>query len=174
MKKLIGIAVVIALLSFVACAEASVGYRKDGAYQGAVADINIDGFAEQDGRVLTIFANGARSGVTAVVTGKVTDMTGDDFLSYGVIQFADHGTGVISRSIALADGEPGQILTVMLTASTGTFTLYITDDQVASGYMTKTGWDDIALGTALDSVTLLYLDDVVGWIIIGGNGHTVT
>ena len=176
MKKLIGLAVVIALLSFVACADAAVGYRKDGVYQGAVADINIDGFAEQDGRVMTIFANGARSGVTAVVTGKVTDMTGDDFLNYGVIQFADHGTGVISRSIALADGVPGQILTIMLTASTGTFTLYITDDGIASTVftMTKTGWDDIALGTALDSVTLLYVDDTVGWIIIGGNGHTVT
>ena len=174
MKKLIGLAVVVALLSFVACADASVGYRKDGVYQGAVADINIDGFAEQDGRVMTIFANGARSGVTDVVTGKVTNMTGDDFLSYGVISFDDHGSGIISRQIALADGEPGQILTVQLDASTGTFTLYITDDGVASGYMTKTGWDDVALGTALDSVTFLYVDDTVGWIIIGGYGHIVT
>ena len=173
MKKLIGLAVVVALLSFVACAEASVGYRKDGAYQGAVADLNIDGFAEQDGRVLTVFANGHRSGVTPVVTGKVTDID-SGMLAFGLIQFADHGTGVISRQISIADGEPGQMVTVTMTADTGTFTLYITDDGVGSGVVTKTAWDDIAFDTALDGITLLYVDDTVGWIIVGNNGCTIT
>lgn len=173
MKRLIGLAVVIALLSFVACADASVGYRKDGTYQGAVADINIDGFAEQDGRVLTVFANGHRSGVTDVCTQAVTDI-GESVLAFGVIQYDDHGTGVTSRSIAIADGTPGQMVTITLEAFTGTFTLYITDDQVASGTVTKTGWDDIAFNAALDSVTLLYVDDTVGWVVVGGNSVTIT
>lgn len=173
MKKLIGLAVIVALLSFVACADASVGYRKDGEYQGAVADVNIDGFASSDGRVLTIFSNGHRSGVTAPVTAKVTDIDAG-MLAFGVINFADHGTGVISRQISIADGTPGQMVTIMLEADTGTFTLYLTDDGVASGVVTKTGWDDIAFNDALDSVTLLYVDDVVGWIIVGNNGVVVT
>jgi hypothetical protein len=129
-----------------------------------------------DGSTASILANGHKEGVTAVVTGKVTNISGTDFLSYGVIEFADHGTGVISRQIALANGTPGQMVTIMLKASTGTFTLYITDDGVAPGVftMTKTGWDDIAFDAALDCVTLLYVDDQIGWILVGGNSVTVT
>ena len=90
MKKLIGLAVIIALLSFVACADASVGYQKDGEQQGAVADINIDGFSEQSGRVLTIFSNGHRSGVTANVSSESNLLAAA--LAYGLIVKSTVGT----------------------------------------------------------------------------------
>lgn len=175
MKKLFCAVIVIALLLSSTVAFASVGYKKDGEPQGNAISIDVKkGCSEFDGSTVSIFTNGYKGGVTDVVTAKVTDITGDDFLSYGVINFADHGTGVTSRSIALADGTPGQMVTIILTADTGTFTLYITDDQVADGYMTKTGWDDLAFGDALDTVTLLYLDDTTGWIIVGNSGVVVT
>ena len=172
MKKLIVLALVM-LLS--APCFGSVGVQKDGVHSGTATDINISrGNSSFNGSTLTIFGSGYSGGVTAPVTAKVTNISGTDFLSYGVINFADHGTGVTSRSIAIANGTPGQMLTVTLAAFTGTFTLYITDDEVASTYMTKTGWDDIAFNAALDSVTLLYVDDTVGWIVIGGNSVTIT
>lgn len=175
MKKLFFAVIVIALLLSCSVSFASVGFKKDGENQGNAASIEVNGgLTEFDGNTVTIYSSGYKGGVTDVVTGKVTDIAGDDFLSYGVINFADHGTGVTSRSVAIANGEPGQMVTIILTACTGTFTLYITDDQVADGYMTKTGWDDIALNAALDSVTLLYIDDVSGWIIVGQNSVTVT
>jgi hypothetical protein len=31
-----------------------------------------------------------------------------------------------------------------------------------------------AFDAALDSVTLLYVDDTVGWIVVGGNSVTIT
>jgi len=169
MKKLIGLAVIVALLSFVACADASVGYRKDDVYQGAVADINIDGFASQDGRVLTIFSNGHRSGVTTHVSGE-SNLT-SAALAYGVINRTALDN-TVKYLVTLADGVPGQMLTLILSGVTSG-TWVITDDGVNTA-ITKTGWDDIALGTALDSVTLLYVDDTVGWIIVGQNGATVT
>jgi len=173
MKKLIGFAVILALLSFVACADASVGYRKDGEYQGAVADINIDGFAEADGRVLTIFSNGHRSGVTTNVS-QESHLT-SAALAYGVINRTALNNSV-DYKVTIANGEPGQMVTIVFTGLTsGTYT--ITDDGVAgaSGSVyKKTGWDDIQFNAALDSVTLLYVDDTVGWIIVGQNSVTIT
>ena len=49
-----------------------------------------------------------------------------------------------------------------------------TTTDVAGGIVTKTGWDDIAFNAALDSVTLLYVDDSIGWIVVGTNSVTIT
>ncbi len=116
---------------------------------------------------------GNKEGVTVNVSGE-SNLT-SAALSYAVIQLADTGAldGADCRYISLADGVPGQMLTIQLLAATAG-TLYITDDQVAAGVMTKTGWDDIAFNAALDSVTLLYVDDTIGWIIVGGNSVTIT
>ena len=173
MKKLIGLAIVIALLSFVACADAAVGYRKDGEYQGAVADINVDGFASSDGRVLTIFSNGHRSGVTTNVS-QESNLT-DAALAYGFIYRSSLNNSV-AYLVTLANGTPGQMLTIQMgTLTSGTYV--ITDDGVAgasgSVYL-KTGWDDITFDTTGDSITLLYLDDTNGWIIVANSGCTIT
>ena len=175
MRKIIRLAVVIALLSFAGSAFGAVAIDDINGYVGEATNITFDGQEVSfDGSKVTVLASGHKEGVTDVVTGSVTDLYGTRFLSYGVIHLEDHGTGVIDRSIAIGDGTPGQMITILLKASTGTFTLYITDDQVAPGVVTKTGWDDIALGTALDQVTLLYVDDTIGWIVIGQYGAVVT
>lgn len=178
MNKLIAFALVMLLAAAPCFGSVAVkdSNQVDGEqYVGEATAIVVEGQEVSfDGSKVTILANGHKEGVTDVVTGKVTNITGTDFLGYGVITFDDHGTGVSSRYVALGDGTPGQMLTIILEACTGTFTLYISDDQVASGYTTKTGWDDIAMNAALDSVTLLYVDDTIGWIVIGGNSVTIT
>lgn len=178
MKKLIAFALVMLLAAAPVFGSVSISdsNETDGEqYVGEATSITIEGQdVSFDGSKVTILASGHKEGVTDVVTAKVTNITGANFLSYGVITLDDHGTGVTSRSISIGNGTPGQMVTIILEACTGTFTLYITDDEVASGSVTKTGWDDIAFNAALDSVTLLYVDDTIGWIVVGGNSVTIT
>jgi hypothetical protein len=188
MKRLIAVVTLAMLLAAAPCfgsVAISDKNETDGEqYVGEATNITIEGQEVTfDGSKVTVLANGHKQGVTAPVTGKVTNINGTYFLSYGVINLGDIGNlgpgggpgSGTSRSIALGNGTPGQMLTITLAAATGG-TLYITNDQVSPAVftMTKTGWDDIAMNAALDCVTLLYVDDTYGWIIIGGNSITVT
>jgi len=75
-------------------------------------------------------------------------------------------TGGDAEALTLANGKPGQILVINLTTDgggTGTLTP-----------ATCTGFSTIAFDEAFDQATLLYVDDTVGWIILGlfGTGST--
>jgi len=167
MKKLICFALIALLLSF-AVAEASVGYKKDGEPSGNATSVNIEsGYSSFDGSTLTIFTNGYADGVTTNVSTE-SNLT-SAALAYGVVELVIGS----SKSISLANGTPGQMLTFIVTVAGGG-TLTITDDQVASGTMTKTGWDDLAFNAVNDSITLLYYNDTIGWILQGAcNSVTV-
>lgn len=68
-------------------------------------------------------------------------------------------TGVGAEALTLANGKPGQILTINLkTDGGGTGTLTPA---------TSTWWSTIAFADAGDQVTLMYVDDTLGWIILG-------
>ena len=169
MKKLIVIALVLLLA---APCFGAVGIQKDGVHAGTATDINISrGSSSFDGSTVTIFGSGMRGGVTAN-TSNASNLT-SAALDYGVIT----KTGLAYTNdykVNLAAGVPGQVITIILTAvASGSYV--ITDDGVAASLSaTKTGWDDITMNAALDSVTLLYVDDVTGWIVIGTNSVTVT
>jgi hypothetical protein len=71
-------------------------------------------------------------------------------------------TGADAEALTLANGYPGQILIINLTTDgggTGTLTP-----------ATATGFSTIAFADALDQAVLLYVDDIIGWIIIGASG----
>jgi len=71
-------------------------------------------------------------------------------------------TGADAEALTLANGENGQILTIDLdTDGNGTGTLTPA---------TCTGFSTIVFADAGDNATLLYVDDVVGWIIMGAAG----
>jgi len=66
-------------------------------------------------------------------------------------------TGADAEALTLADGTPGQTLTVVLVVDgggTGTLTP-----------ATATGWATIVFADAGDAATLRYVDDTAGWII---------
>lgn len=188
MKRFIGLAVCIALLSFGCSAFASVAVKNEfeevvpPAYVGEATALNIKGQEVSfDGSTVTILANGHKDGVTLCVSDKTqcSNLT-SGFLAYGVIRLNDIGAlgefgGTDARYVALANGTAGQMLTITIVTDSGG-TLYITDDKISASVftMTNTGWDDLAFDSALDSVTLLYVDDVYGWILIGQNSVTVT
>ena len=174
MRKLIGIAVVVALLSFVGSAFGAVAVNDTHddvqAYVGEATNINFEGQdVSFDGSKVTVLANGHKDGVTTNVSTESNLLAAA--LNYGVINISAGS----AKSIALANGTPGQMVTITMSVYDGK-TVTITNDQVSPAVftMTKTGWDDIAFDSVLDTVTLLFYNDTVGWVIIGSNAVTVT
>ena len=73
-------------------------------------------------------------------------------------------TGNDAEALTIADGEPGQISVINLTTDGGG------DGTLTPA--TSTGWATIVFADAGDQVTLLYVDDTIGWIILGCFGLT--
>lgn len=65
------------------------------------------------------------------------------------------------EALTLANGVPGQVLTVSLVTDGGDGTLTPA---------TCTGFATIVFADAKDTVTLLYVDDTIGWILVGYYG----
>ena len=71
-------------------------------------------------------------------------------------------TGGDAEALSLADGVPGQIITIVLeTDGDGAGTLTPT---------TKSGFVSIVFADAGDTASLLYVNDTVGWVILGTAG----
>jgi hypothetical protein len=67
-----------------------------------------------------------------------------------------------AEALTLANGVSGQVLTISLvTDGGGDGTLTPT---------TKTGFSTIVFADAKDTATLLYVDDTIGWILVGYYG----
>ena len=65
------------------------------------------------------------------------------------------------ENLTLANGKPGQVLQIILVAANGAGTLVPA---------TKTGFISIVLADIGDKATLYYVNDTVGWIILGLSG----
>lgn len=71
-------------------------------------------------------------------------------------------TGGDAEALTLANGTPGQVITITLTVDGG-----------GSGTLTpatKTGFATIVFADAGDSAALRYVDDTVGWVLLGTAG----
>lgn len=68
-----------------------------------------------------------------------------------------------AESLTLANGAPGQILTITLVVDGG-------DGTITPA--TKTGFATIVLADAKDSVSLRFIDNTVGWVLLGTAGVT--
>ena len=66
-----------------------------------------------------------------------------------------------AEALTLANGKPGQVLQIILVADGGDGTLTPA---------TKTGFATIVFADAGDKATLYYVNDTVGWIILGLSG----
>lgn len=73
-------------------------------------------------------------------------------------------TGGDAEALTLANGLPGQMCVINLTTDGGG------DGTLTPA--TGTGWATIVLADAGDQCILLYIDDTVGWIILGISGKT--
>lgn len=66
-----------------------------------------------------------------------------------------------AEALTLANGFPGQIITISLVTDGGDGTLTPA---------TRTGFSTIVFADAKDTATLMYVDDTVGWIMLGYYG----
>ena len=73
-------------------------------------------------------------------------------------------TGADAEALTLADGEPNQILVINLVTDGG-------GDGTLTP-VTKTGWLTIVFADAGDQAVLMYVDDSIGWIILGLSGKS--
>jgi hypothetical protein len=69
-----------------------------------------------------------------------------------------------AEALTLANGLPGQVLVINLTTDGG-------GDGTLTP-VTATGWATIVFADAGDQVTLMYVDDTIGWVILGCFGLT--
>lgn len=66
-----------------------------------------------------------------------------------------------AEALTLANGVPGQLITIVLAADGGDGTLTPA---------TCTGFATIVFADVKDNATLEYVDDTVGWVIVGAAG----
>lgn len=76
--------------------------------------------------------------------------------------YVEKTTGGDAEALTLADGKPSQVLIVNLTTDGGG------DGTLTPA--TSTGWATIVFADAGDQAVLLYVDDVIGWVILGLSG----
>ena len=76
--------------------------------------------------------------------------------------FVSKTTGADAEALTLADGQPGQVLTVSLTTAGG-----------GAGTLTPatcTGFATVIFLGAKDTATFLFVDSTIGWTLIGAYG----
>ena len=118
----------------------------------------------------SVYANGHKAGVTTNVSTESTLTSAA--LSYGMIRkvTSDSPTTAMN-TVGLNDGVVGQMVTIQLiTKGTPSWVISKTSFPATTH---STGWSTLTFDTSLDSITLLWMDDSSGWVIVGNNGVVV-
>lgn len=167
------LAVLLVALFVSASAFASVGVKRNGVKTGAAADINLiypTGTAyTYDGGTVSIPTVSDTMFVTGTGNGGATSMASNETavpVSYAFVRKAIANDSAFDAG-TLANGEPGQILSIYITSLSGGSRTYTVTPT------TKTGFTSIAFNAVADQATLLYVDDTSGWVIIGQNSLTI-
>lgn len=170
MRKLVVIFVVVMLLLVSSLAFASVGIKKDGVNEGAVTDIDFrSSHTSKSGSVVSVYANGYKDGVTTNVSTE-SHLT-SAALAYGIVSLVG---GTSAKTMSLEAGTDGQIVTIIMTpANSGSITI---SETCVNPHITSTGWTSIvfAVSSSAQSVTLLWVDDTYGWILVGSSNVTIS
>lgn len=100
-------------------------------------------------------------GIETVVTSSTT--VAADVLAIPVThRYVAKTTGADAEALTLANGKPGQSITISLVTDGGG------DGTLTPA--TKSGFVNVVLADAGDTVTLEYVDNTVGWVIVGAAG----
>lgn len=99
---------------------------------------------------------------TTVPQSPITTIAADVLVIPVSNSYVQKTTGGDAEALTLANGLPGQLLVIELATDGG-----------GDGTLTPakaTGWATIVFADAGDRAVLMYVDDTVGWIIIGLSG----
>jgi len=167
MRKIQGLLVALFLmLAFVSPSFAEIGVKKDGVPNTIATDIDFRSMGDaitSDGSTLTfnlMLAGFGNGGQVSMATSDLAVST-----SYGFTLKAISST--VGAAGTLANGVPGQLLTIYISARTGSGTYILTPT-------TKTGYTSITFDAVADSVTLLYVSDSVGWVPVASSAVSFT
>ncbi len=94
--------------------------------------------------------------------GAVLEVAADALVIPLTSPYISKTTGADAEALTLANGLPGQICIIDLATDGGG------DGTLTPA--TSTGWATIVFADAGDMAILFYVDDTVGWIILGMNG----
>jgi hypothetical protein len=119
---------------------------------GASNEVQVQ---NQDGTILTSIGQSNVGTVTVAADVLVIPTT------KSIVQKT---TGADAEALTLANGYPGQVLNINLVTDGGG------DGTLTPA--TATGWATVVFADAGDAITVKYIDDTVGWIIIGAYGLT--
>jgi hypothetical protein len=96
-------------------------------------------------------------------TEDITTTSAADSLAIPVTHgYVAKTTGADAEALTLADGVPGQVLVINLTTDGGG------DGTLTPA--TATGFATIVFADAGDQAVLLYVNDTIGWVILGLSG----
>lgn len=113
----------------------------------------------------TIIASGHKAGITTNVSTESTLTSAA--LSYGIINLQVGST----KTIGLDDGVPGQMITIICSVRDGANAVI---SKTAFPVTThSTNWNTLTFDTQGDSITLLFMDSTVGWVVVGNNGVVI-
>ena len=181
--KYVVLALLIVLLSYGAANAAVFQWGEGDLFQqlktvfGTTSDgHNHDGTnSRQEGTSTTnptfatsVIATGHKAGVTIVVS-TISHLTSAS-LAYGYLRRTQDSPANIT--VDLEEGVPGQMVTIQLTAKAAGN--YIISKTCTATPVTTTGWSLLTFDTALDQITLLYMDSTTGWIVVSNAGVTIT
>jgi hypothetical protein len=162
-------ALLLALILMV-CATASfaaVGIKIDNANKGVATDLNFRGVGDQitnDGSTYTFnltLAGTGNSGATSMTSTTLAVPVTHGYVRKAIANDDAFITGT------LADGTPGQLLTIHITEQAGAKVFTVTPATSAS-------LDSIGFDAAGEIATLWYVDDTSGWTLFGYTNATVT
>lgn len=170
-KLLLSLAVLFALLSC-SVSFANVGVRLNGTFVGTATDINFvcgtgtNGSVTSDGSIYNVGCSSSLAAAGIANGGAVSMATSDTAVStsYSLVRKAINlAAGGVAQTGTLANGIPGQVLTILITSvgASGQWTLTPT---------TTTGFTTLKFTAQNDQAVLLYVSDTVGWIPLGIDG----
>ncbi|HUX01137.1 MAG TPA: hypothetical protein VMY35_09190 [Phycisphaerae bacterium] len=107
-----------------------------------------------------LFGNLPAAGAPAFTRGASVAVAAADLVIPVTHAIVAKTTGGV-EALTLADGDPGQVLTIVLSVHAGNGTLTPA---------TATGFATIAFTAALQTATLLFVDAATGWILLGSGG----
>ena len=169
MRKSAILFALILLAWFASPSFAAVGIQVGNTLQGTATDIrfasNSGGQITNDGSVWTfnvLLAGIGNSGATSMTTADLAIP-----LAYGFVKKAIEQTDTAFIAGTLADGVPGQMLTLYITAQHGS-QVYTVTPATSSQFVTI-GFDAVG-----ETATFLYIDDTEGWVVWSYTGATVT
>jgi hypothetical protein len=166
-KQLAIFMAVFMVFALVSPSFASVGTKVDGIHR-TVADINFSGTGT--GGAISVDGNGLTFNLmlAGIGNGGATSMASSDLAV--PITHAYVGKSIAADSAfsagTLANGEPGQSLTLYIYQDKGSVTFILTP-------ATASTYSSLSFDSVGDSVTLLYIDDTVGWIVTSYTSVTI-